>query len=346
MRWEDERYVRFYTRDTPEWLALSWRARGLFGLILRAADRVGVICVGKLGKRGLSVAVHGPWAEIEDALEELLADGCLRWDEEHAAFLVPNYLEAQECARSTAARKRDSRERARAQYGGSSSASESARSSQSQNVTDVENGSDEEVTNRDSRDASIRDDDASGDLRNGQESRNVTTYGHETGRKVTNGHVASQSVTPCLAVPNHAKPVRAHEDQKPWPTNVLAELRRKLGRTLTEASDVAWQEFVVASLKFPVEARLAGTREYIRRNHAPGEHPPSYVLSMIRGEAKKLEHGTASDEPPNDGSYRSPEETKRMMAEQMGEPGPRLSKEEVEKRLAPAFAALAAKRIL
>ena len=36
MRWEDERYVRVYTRDTPEWCLLSWEARALFLLLLTA----------------------------------------------------------------------------------------------------------------------------------------------------------------------------------------------------------------------------------------------------------------------------------------------------------------------
>lgn len=172
MRWEDERYVRFYTRDTPEWLALSWQARGLFGLILRAVDRAGTLPVGKLGKKGVAVAVHAPWADVDGPLAELLEDGCIVWDEGRASFLIRNYLEAQECAQSDAARKRASRERARAQFGGGSEASEKARAL--------------------------------------LWSQSVTTHGHEQGLKVTNGHDASRSVTPCLAVPYRAVP----EEQK------------------------------------------------------------------------------------------------------------------------------------
>ena len=32
MRWEDERYVRVYTRDTPGWLSLSFDAQALLFL--------------------------------------------------------------------------------------------------------------------------------------------------------------------------------------------------------------------------------------------------------------------------------------------------------------------------
>ena len=35
MRWEDERYVRIYTRDTPSWMLLSWDAQALFLQLLR-----------------------------------------------------------------------------------------------------------------------------------------------------------------------------------------------------------------------------------------------------------------------------------------------------------------------
>lgn len=178
MRWEDERYVRFYTRNSPEWLALSWQARALFGLILREVDRAGILKVGKLGRKGVAVAVRAPWAEIEGPLSELLEDGCVVMSEDGQALVMPNFIEAQEAVQSDAARKRKSRETARAQLGGtvSASAAESAR----------------QVTKRD-----------------GMKSQDVTE-GHETGQKVTSGHVESRPVTsghsvPICAVPNHAQ---------------------------------------------------------------------------------------------------------------------------------------------
>lgn len=199
MRWEDERYVRFYTRDTPEWLALSWHARGLFGLILRAVDRAGVLAVGKLGTKGVAVAVHAPWAEVEGPLAELLEDGCVVWDEGRAAFLIPNYLEAQESKQSDAARQRASRERARAKFGGSTAASKAAGAVMSRVVT---NGSEPAqltqpvtlVTNRDAPQESA----SSAELM----SPDVTACSHESGPEVTRGHTESHAVTPCLAMPS------------------------------------------------------------------------------------------------------------------------------------------------
>lgn len=113
MRWEDERYVRFYTRNTPEWLALSWRARGLFGLLMRAVDRAGILAVGKLGPKGVATAIGAPWVEVEGPLDELLADGCVQHN--GPAVVIPNFLPAQEAPQSDAARKRAQRERARAE---------------------------------------------------------------------------------------------------------------------------------------------------------------------------------------------------------------------------------------
>jgi len=115
MRWEDERYVRVYTRDTVDWLALSFDAQALFLLLLRKVDRAGLLDLGRAGKRGVAVAVGHPrdWARLEPALEELLADGCVRLTEDGGRLLVPNFLTAQEAKASDRARQQKSRETAR-----------------------------------------------------------------------------------------------------------------------------------------------------------------------------------------------------------------------------------------
>jgi hypothetical protein len=113
MNWSDERYVRLYTRDTPEWLCLSFPAQGLFALILRKVDRAGVLSLGKIGRRAVGVAIGfaGDWARIEPALDELLADGCvvIKGD----LLLVPNFIEAQEAKATDAARSKKAREKHR-----------------------------------------------------------------------------------------------------------------------------------------------------------------------------------------------------------------------------------------
>ena len=116
MRWEDERYVRFYTRNTPEWLSMSWHARGLMGLLMRSVDRAGVLPLGRLGLKGVAAAVQAPWSEIEAPLRELIEDGCVRFNESVCAILIPNFLEAQEARQSDRARQAKAREATRSLF--------------------------------------------------------------------------------------------------------------------------------------------------------------------------------------------------------------------------------------
>jgi hypothetical protein len=113
MRWQDERYVRFYTRNTPEWCVLPWQARGLMGLLLREVDRAGILELGKLGLRAVAVAVRAPWEEVEAPLGKLLEDGMVVYREDLRLLVIPNFVEAQEANQSDKARKRTERERAR-----------------------------------------------------------------------------------------------------------------------------------------------------------------------------------------------------------------------------------------
>jgi hypothetical protein len=115
MRWEDERYIRFYTRDTADWLVMSWQARGLFGLIMRVVDRAGILRFGsKAGLRGIAPLLHAPWTEIEAPLQELIDDGCVVYNKTSGYILIKNFTAAQEAGQSDAARKRRLREEARA----------------------------------------------------------------------------------------------------------------------------------------------------------------------------------------------------------------------------------------
>lgn len=113
MNWADERYVRLYTRDTPDWLCLSFPAQGLFCLLLRKVDRAGVLPLGKAGRKGVFIAighVHQA-AMLESALDELLADGCVELNSDQ--LVIPNFLVAQEAEASDKARARKHREKVR-----------------------------------------------------------------------------------------------------------------------------------------------------------------------------------------------------------------------------------------
>lgn len=121
MRWEDERYVRVYTRDTAEWLALGWKAQALLVLLLRKADRAGIIQTGKAGVRGVAALAGMPLEVVQEALPVLLDDGCLR-AMDGGGYVFPNFLAAQEARSSDAQRKREqrARDRDKAVAGGSS----------------------------------------------------------------------------------------------------------------------------------------------------------------------------------------------------------------------------------
>jgi hypothetical protein len=114
MRWEDEPYVKFYVRDTPEFLAMSLRARCLLLELVRKVDRAGTLKVGTLGIEGIAIAVRAPLSEVEAPIRELLKEKRLEWNEEQGYFIIPNHIEAQTTPQSEVSRKRREREFARA----------------------------------------------------------------------------------------------------------------------------------------------------------------------------------------------------------------------------------------
>jgi hypothetical protein len=113
MDWSNERYVRIYTRDTGDWLALSWDAQSLFMHLCRKVDRAGVLELGKQGKKTVAVVLSqvALWDRLAPALEELLLDGCveLRGD----VLVIPNFVPAQEAPQSDRLRQAESRARRR-----------------------------------------------------------------------------------------------------------------------------------------------------------------------------------------------------------------------------------------
>jgi hypothetical protein len=128
VRWEDEPFIKWYTRFTPEFLVLSIQARGLIPLLCSVVDRAGILKVGGLGLKGVAVSLCCPWKDIAEPIHELVDAGRIVFNAERGELLVPNHEEAQAAKQSDAARKRASRAEARRLFGGSGSASEGARS--------------------------------------------------------------------------------------------------------------------------------------------------------------------------------------------------------------------------
>lgn len=109
MRWGSELYVKLFKRDTAEWLAVSWQARGLFYELMRKADREGRIALGKMAPaKALGVLLRADPRSLEAPLAELFEDGCVV--NECGFLLLRNFVEAQTTPQTAAARKRNERE--------------------------------------------------------------------------------------------------------------------------------------------------------------------------------------------------------------------------------------------
>lgn len=182
MDWCDETWVKLYRRDTADWLLLSWRARGLFCLLLRAVNRSGVLDLGKTGSRAVAVHVRGEWHEIGPALEELLGDGCVRIN--GAALVIPNFVNAQDAAMSDRARSKVSRERKRDEAMGVTKRDGTV-TGFSGTPNEGAFGSDGDHDDEDSRDTKRDDTDTKRDASITKRDGNVT-----------GGHAASRAVTP------------------------------------------------------------------------------------------------------------------------------------------------------
>ena len=114
MHWSDERYVKLYSRDTPGWMLWPWQARALLPLLLRRLDGAGVLECGRARPvDAVAIVVGLPIEVVNVGLEALLSDGVLESIER--GLLMPNYIEAQEATKTEAGKKRDQRERHRAQ---------------------------------------------------------------------------------------------------------------------------------------------------------------------------------------------------------------------------------------
>ena len=112
MRWEDERYVRVYTRDTLTWRMLGWQGRSVFLMLLRKVDRAGVFEIGSTAPaEALSLTLEVPLDLADAGWRAMAATGCVALDS--GRIVVPNFLEAQETPSSDKARQRKSREMAR-----------------------------------------------------------------------------------------------------------------------------------------------------------------------------------------------------------------------------------------
>lgn len=115
MDWSNERYVRVYTRDTTTWKLMDWRGRCVLQLLMRKVDRAGVLDVGHDGVLGLAAVLELPIDIVEAGIAQLTTSrgGMPTVVDTGTAYVLPNFIEAQEAPASDPHRKRESRARRR-----------------------------------------------------------------------------------------------------------------------------------------------------------------------------------------------------------------------------------------
>lgn len=112
MRFEDEQFVKLYTRDTPTWKMLTWQGKACLPLILRKLDRCGMMELGKRGVTALAALIEIPIEIVESGMSDLIENDVLSLNQD-GILLMARFLEGQETRQSDRARQRASRERAR-----------------------------------------------------------------------------------------------------------------------------------------------------------------------------------------------------------------------------------------
>jgi hypothetical protein len=109
--WDQERYVRLFTRDTPGWVMGSWQMRALMPNLMRKLDRNGEIDLAGFGVAGLAATVLLPVEVVGPGLESLVAQGTAVIEGE--TLRIPNFRAAQDFSASNAERQKAYRERAK-----------------------------------------------------------------------------------------------------------------------------------------------------------------------------------------------------------------------------------------
>lgn len=175
----NERYVRSWTRDTDDWLALAWQGRALWPLIQRKLDRAGVLET-RRGARGVAALVNLPVEVVEVGLKDLLEFGWLVECTDPPGYLDPDFIEAQEAVQSDALRSRNSRNRRASIARGLATSEDSTHDDKSQDVTGA------------SRDPDARD----------NSPRNVAS----PSRNVTRRHEVAEARDEMSLQPSQAKP--------------------------------------------------------------------------------------------------------------------------------------------
>jgi hypothetical protein len=111
LNFEDEHYVRVYTRDTKTWLRWGWEGQAVFMFIARKLDKSGVLDDIEEPIADVSLMTGLPREVVAVGLPRVLESGALI--HRGSALVAPKYIDAQSAKRSDKQRAKESRERRR-----------------------------------------------------------------------------------------------------------------------------------------------------------------------------------------------------------------------------------------
>ena len=113
MDWENEPYIRVYTRDTADSLAMGWEGRHVFREIKCRASRAGVLDI--VDPDVIADLIRTPRDIVRTGLRRLLERQCVVIGslKGKPVLVIPNFIEAQEANQSDRQRKKEQRARQR-----------------------------------------------------------------------------------------------------------------------------------------------------------------------------------------------------------------------------------------
>ncbi len=221
MNFDDERYVRVYTRKTVNSKVIGWEGRATLMALLLEVDRAGVLDLDGLDPAEALTALSELPIEITSVgMRRLIDRGTVRID--GGRLVVPRFLEAQEARQSDAQRQRESR------------AKRAAIANVSEHAVRAAASAGVDVTNRDHI-----------------ESQNVTEC-HTVSHAVTDGHSVLSSAeissadqdTPTECQPSVASPRSAPRNKRPSRAESIPVLMSDsvvISEELIAAKAVQWE---------------------------------------------------------------------------------------------------------
>jgi hypothetical protein len=109
LNFEDEHYVRIYTRDSKTWLRWGWEGQAVFMFLTRKVDKAGVLDEIESPTEDIALMTGLPAAIVEAGLPRLLKSGTVEII--GTTLVIPNYLPAQTVSKSDKLRAQDCRSR-------------------------------------------------------------------------------------------------------------------------------------------------------------------------------------------------------------------------------------------